>query len=67
VLLSGDFLTEETGDLETYLSVCDEEEVIKKIRKYASTGRPLVEGQFIYKLERLTGRALKKRKLGPKK
>ena len=66
-LLSEDVLDDEIGNWESYLSFYEDEEVIKKIRKHASTGRPLGNKQFILKLERLTGRNLTKRQPGPQK
>lgn len=67
MLLSDHTLVEEIGDWESYLSVCDDENSIFTIRKHLSTGRPLGNDRFIYKLEKLTGRTLKKKKPGPQK
>jgi putative transposase len=67
ILLSDEAFVTEIGDWNSYLSVSNEEEVIKKIRKHVATGRPLGEDQFIHTLEKLTGRTLKKKKPGPKK
>lgn len=67
MLLSDHTLVEEIGDWESYLSVCDDENSIFTIRKHLSTGRPLGNDRFIYELEKLTGRTLKKKKPGPQK
>ena len=38
---------------------------VKMIRKHINTGRPLGSSLFIERLEKLTGRSLKKKKPGP--
>ena len=67
MLLSDHALIEETAGRESYLSICDDENLLFTMRKYSSTGRPLGNDRFIYELEKLTGWTLKKKEPRPKK
>jgi putative transposase len=66
LLLTGDVLVDEIGDWKMYLSCFDDCDIETKILKHSATGRPLGNKQFIDKLEKLTGRSLKKGRPGPK-
>jgi len=59
-------LTKEIGDWASFINQEEPEEIVKRLRKHLGSGRPLGNEDFIEKLERLTGRALKKRRTGPK-
>lgn len=48
-----------------YLSEGDEE--IDLLRTYIRTGRPLGKDDFVDRLEKVTGRVLRKKRQGPKK
>ena len=50
---------------ECYVVAATEDEA-KKLRQHERTGRPLGNEQFVMRLEQLTGRMLRKRKLDPK-
>lgn len=65
-LLSDTFLVEEIDDWKSYLATCDEDEILEKIHKNSSTGRPLGNEQFITEVERLSGRTIRIKKPGPK-
>jgi hypothetical protein len=67
VQLSDHTLAEEIRDRESYLSICDDENLLFTMRKHSSTGRPLGNELFIHELEKLTGRTLIKKKSGPQK
>lgn len=54
------------GDWGAFLRQPDDEDVMKKLRKHARTGRPLGSDAFIEKLEYLTHRIIKKNKPGRK-
>ncbi|OGQ04260.1 MAG: transposase [Deltaproteobacteria bacterium RIFCSPLOWO2_01_FULL_45_74] len=59
-------LLQMVGDWASYLSNGDSDEEKGLFRKSARTGRPLGNDEFIEKLERITGRTLRKQKSGPK-
>ena len=59
-------LKEEIGDWASFINQEDDEEVVKRLRKHLSTGRPLGDANFIEKLETITGRILKKQRAGRK-
>lgn len=61
-LLSDQVLVEEIGDWKAYLSVCDNDLLINKIRKHVTTGRPLGNDLFINKIEQLEDRTIRKKK-----
>ncbi len=44
-----------------------QKELLKSFRLHSKTGRPLGGDEFVQKLEKMTGRSLKKLKPGPKK
>lgn len=50
----------------SYLGHDDSEEINKQIRNHNKTGRPLGGETFIKKIEKLTGRDLRKKKPGPR-
>jgi putative transposase len=54
------------GDWEKFLEEDATEDEAKKLRQHERTGRPLGNEQFVMRLEKLTGRMLRKRKPGPK-
>ena len=67
-LLSPFYLTERIKDWRAYLREGLEAEVSEVFRKHESTGRPLGDEDFLIRLEKITGRILRKRKAGrPKK
>lgn len=49
-----------------YLETDSRSKTIKTLRAHASTGRPAGSDEFVAALERVTGRALRKRKPGPR-
>ena len=59
-------LSAEVGDWAAFLCQDETDEEIKRIRKHLVTGRPLGDEEFIVRLERLTGRNLRKQKTEPK-
>jgi putative transposase len=59
-------LAEEIEDWESFISQNDSEETIKRLRRHLVTGRPLGDEKFVERLEKITGRSLKKQKTGPK-
>ncbi|MEA3328939.1 MAG: hypothetical protein U9Q08_04345 [Candidatus Omnitrophota bacterium] len=66
-LLSDHFLISEIKDWSAYLSEEDKQEDVNILQKHSNTGRPLGGIKFIEKIEKLAGRALKKKKPGPKR
>ena len=52
------------SDWDSYLASSDSQAVVESIRVHTRTGRPQGDDSFITKLERLTGRSLKKKKPG---
>jgi len=66
ILVERCFLQETINNWEEYLSQQDEDESQALLRKHGRTGRPLGKEDFIKNLEIKTGRALIKRKPGPK-
>jgi putative transposase len=70
LLSDSNFLISAIPDWPSYLNEENEEpddSLRKLLRSHAQTGRPLGDKKFIEKLERLTGRSLKKKKAGRKK
>ena len=65
-LLEDNFLLSEIKDWEAFLSEEDKQIDVNLIKACANNGRPLGDSQFIEKIERLTGRVLRKQKSGPK-
>lgn len=55
------------GDWREYLTEKDDEKFMKTVRLHERTGRPLGTGEFLAKLEALTGQSLRKKKTGPGK
>jgi putative transposase len=66
-LLSDNFLIKEIKDWGAFLADGDNEKDINRFRKHARIGRPLGQEEFVEKLEKITGRALKPKKPGRKK
>jgi len=67
-ILTDFYLTSQIKDWSSYLREKESEEDIDKFRKHENTGRPLGDDGFITKLEKITGRTLRKKKPGrPKK
>jgi putative transposase len=60
-------ILERYGDFAVLLDSKDDETTFKSLRQSETTGRPLGSEQWLEKLEKLTGRALKPQKRGPKK
>ncbi len=67
VLLSDDSMLPKVKDWSLYLGEKVERRYVDCFRENAFTGRPLGNDVFISKLERLTGKILKKKKPGPQK
>jgi putative transposase len=65
-LLSENFLASENPDWAEYLRGETDESHKELFRSHARTWRPLGDDEFIDKLEKLTGRSLRKKKPGPK-
>jgi putative transposase len=65
-VISDFYLAREIEDWQRYLDESDDEEKIRIFHEYIATGRPLGDDNFVEKLERITGRELKKNKPGPK-
>lgn len=65
-LLSENFLVSEIPDWAEYLREETDESDKVLFRSHARTWRPLGNDEFIDKLEKITGRSLKKKKPGPK-
>jgi putative transposase len=59
--------TEEIGGWADFINQEEADETVKRLRKHLVTGRPLGDDGFIERLERMTGRMLRKMKPGPKK
>jgi len=59
-------MLERMSDWGAYLSTEEASLKLSAIRQYTQTGRPLGEEGFTDALETLTGKAIKKRKPGPK-
>jgi len=66
ILLSDFFMLSEIKDWRSYLADENKDSDNKLLRQHISTGRPLGNTEFIYRLEGLTGRVFRKRKTGPK-
>jgi len=67
ILLADNFMLSQIKDWSSYLAE-DERDIDGDLfRKHAHTGRPLGDEKFITKLEKITGRILKKSKPGRKK
>ncbi|MFA5119180.1 MAG: transposase [Candidatus Omnitrophota bacterium] len=66
-LLDNNFVIEDIKDWKSFLSHGDESSIMSLMKSHANTGRPLGDDTFIKKLEKLTGKHLKKQKPGPKK
>ena len=68
-ILSDDlFLLKEIPDWRRYLSVDEEETILKQIRGCTAAGRPVGSEPFVTRLEELLGRTLKPKSVGrPKK
>ena len=58
------YLCKEIGDWLAYLGEEDKEEDLITFRKHERTGRPLGDNEFIVKLEQITGRILRAKKVG---
>jgi putative transposase len=60
---------ERYGDLKEFLSATTEDKAAFKLplRQSETTGRPLGREEWIDKIEKVTGRALKPQKRGPRK
>jgi len=59
-------LTEEIDDWASFINQDEPDATIKLLRSHLATGRPLGDEGFIEKLEKITGRILKKKRTGPK-
>jgi len=59
-------ITEEIWDWKSFISIEDDEETLKLIRKNTKTGRPVGAEAFVDEMEKLTNRILKLKKPGPK-
>ncbi len=66
-LLSDFYLTSEIPDWAAYLREEISESERKLFESHALTGRPLGNDKFIDKLEKLTGRSIRKERPGPKR
>ncbi len=65
-LLSDNFVNEEIKDWKAFLAGDDIEQDVKLFKKHARVGRPLGQGGFAEKLEKMTGRILRPQKPGRK-
>ena len=65
-LLAKSELEDEIDDWKSYLGQDESEESLKLLRNHFTTGRPMGDDKFIDKLEKLSGRILKKQRTGPK-
>jgi putative transposase len=54
------------GDWGLFLSEHEDDDVLRKLRKYVRTGRPLGNDAFVEKVEYLTRRIIRRNKPGPK-
>lgn len=59
-------MLERIEDWQAYLRAAGTDEELESLRTNSRTGRPLGDERFVEELEQLTGRALKRRKPGPK-
>ena len=66
-LLSDNFVIREISDWAGYLADGDNGEDINLFTRHTEVGRPLGDGDFIEKIEKITGRFLRKNKPGPKR
>lgn len=66
ILLSNNFMLSEIKDWANYLVEENEKQDRDLFKKHARIGRPLGDEKFIEKLEKITGRNLRKEKPGPK-
>jgi len=66
-LLSDFYLMSEISDWASYLREETDESDKKLFKSHSRTGRPLGDDEFIDRLEKLTGRSLKKEKPGPRR
>ena len=66
-MLTDNFMTGEIKDWSAYLSETDKEIDKNLFIKHATVGRPLGQKSFITKLEKITGRKLRRQKPGPKR
>ncbi|UCB57635.1 MAG: transposase [Candidatus Omnitrophota bacterium] len=66
ILLSDNFMLSEIKDWAFYLAENEKETDLNLFKKHAKIGRPLGDNTFISKLEKITGRFLRKKKPGPK-
>ena len=67
ILISDDLMISKINDWSSYLREGERESDIELFRLHARTGRPLGDEKFLSKLEKTTGRILKRRRPGPKK
>ncbi len=65
-LIAKSELDDEITDWKSYLSQDEPEETLKLLRSHLATGRPQGDEKFIEKLEKISGRVLKKKRPGPK-
>ena len=65
-LISESLLSEEIGNWASFINQDETEESIKNLRAHLDSGRPLGDEGFVEKLEKMTGRTLKKLKAGRK-
>lgn len=66
-ILSDNFMLQEIKDWARYLAEGDNESEHQLFQKHARIGRPLGKDSFIEKLEKMTHRALKPKRPGPKR
>jgi putative transposase len=64
-LLTDCFMTSSIPDWRTYLREETDDSDKKLIKSHIQTGRPLGDDKFIDKLEKISGRSLRKKKPGP--
>ena len=67
ILLDTNNLIQGIPDWKKYLEEPTQKELLKSFRLHSKTGRPLGGDEFVQKLEKMTGRSIKKLKPGPKK
>ena len=67
VLLDTNYYIKGIPDWKSYLQEAVDIESLKSFRKNSKSGRPMGDIEFHEKLEKITGRDLKKQKPGPKK
>lgn len=63
-MLTKFYLYSEIKDWRTYLQEKEKDEDLDTFRKHERTGRPLGDEDFIIKIEKITGRTLKKKRAG---